>query len=121
MILAFKPQFVNPIQYGIKIHTFREDPHNRWKAGNSIQAATGVRTKNYNCFYESVCTGVQLIEINPRGKTYPPEIKIDGFTLWDSEVKKLIRNDGFMSITEFNEWFDKPWKGKIIHWTNHRY
>jgi hypothetical protein len=47
----------------IKIHTIREDKKDRWKAGRKIHHATGVRTKNYRCFREAVCTGTQTIEI----------------------------------------------------------
>jgi hypothetical protein len=36
MILGFKPCFVAPILAGTKIHTIRDDPHNRWKAGREI-------------------------------------------------------------------------------------
>jgi len=55
MVLAFKKRFVEPIKKGVKIHTIREDKTNRWKSGMKVHAATGVRTKNYNCFFESVC------------------------------------------------------------------
>ena len=51
-----------------KLHTIRLDPHNRWKAGRSIQMAYGVRTKNYNNFNKGIpeletCVSVQNIEI----------------------------------------------------------
>lgn len=58
MILSFKKQFSEPILKGTKIHTIREDKPNRWKPGNKIHFANGVRTQNYNCFKESVCISV---------------------------------------------------------------
>lgn len=51
MILSFKPQFRQKILDGTKIHTIRDDPNDRWQAGKIIHAATGVMTKNYDCFY----------------------------------------------------------------------
>lgn len=48
MILGFKPQFVQPIIDRTKIHTIREDKHNRWVPGKVIHMATGVRTKSYS-------------------------------------------------------------------------
>jgi len=63
MVLGFEQQFVEPILSGTKIHTIREDKHNRWKPGRSIQMATGVRTKNYNQFNEDECVSVQEIKI----------------------------------------------------------
>ncbi len=47
MVLGFKERFVGRILSGVKIHTIREDGHNRWRVGRRIEFATGVRTKNY--------------------------------------------------------------------------
>lgn len=33
MVIPFNPQFVLPILTRTKIHTIREDIHNRWKPG----------------------------------------------------------------------------------------
>ncbi len=67
MILSFKPQFIQPILSGDKIHTIREDKHNRWKPGNKIHFATGTRTKHYNQFYDGVCVSVQAIVLVNHG------------------------------------------------------
>ena len=129
MILAFKPQFVEPIQNGTKIHTIIEDVHGRWKAGNSIQAATGVRTPNYNCFFESQCTGVQDVFM-----TYAYndliQISVDGVELFGyQERMELVKKDGFETWEEFFNWFyplimknpKKEFSGRIIDWTDYRY
>ena len=63
MILSFKPQFNDKIIKGIKIHTIREDKHNRWKPGRTIQFANGIRTKNYKQFFEGECKSIQPIKI----------------------------------------------------------
>lgn len=126
--------------YTPKIHTIREG--DRWKAGNSIQMAYGVRTKDYFQFnYEvketQVCKSTQRIIINPnlqRAKTESiglnnllgtfipfPDICIDGRLLQQDEILKFITNDGFDSMLSFMFWFNKPFSGQLIHWTDLKY
>ncbi|MCB1145046.1 MAG: hypothetical protein KDK54_22565 [Leptospiraceae bacterium] len=131
MVLGFKKQFVNKIADGSKLHTIREDSKKRWKTGNKIHFATGVRTKNYNQFKEGTCHSVQDIEIIrwSHGKF---TIHIDGNTP-SRNICDIAINDGFNSIREFLDWFipesefDKhgvdriDWYGRLIHWTELRY
>ena len=132
MILGFKKQFTLPILRGTKIHTIREDKHNRWKAGAKIHFATGVRTKNYAQFTFDTCVSVQKIEIEHVtglarvfiDKRLFGEIWHHGFDdiyEYTNDLLTLAMNDGFNDLTEFFEWFDKPFIGKIIHWTEKRY
>lgn len=65
MVIGFKEQFVYKILNGTKIHTIREDKHDRWRPGMTMHMATGVRTKNYKQFHEDNCTSVQEISIFP--------------------------------------------------------
>lgn len=123
-----------------KIHTIREDQFNRWKPGMKIHHAYGVRTKNYDCFAESQCEGIQSIEIEyledievfsflvaERILSYDEylykrvRVNIGGHYVSERTVKELARNDGFSSLIDFFRWFNKPFKGKIIHWTYLRY
>ena len=122
MVLSFKQQFISPITEGTKIHTIREDKHNRWKPGQIIHGATGVRTKNYNQFFEDVCQSVQTIEIKWKDD-YLNNVKviIDGRELNLDEKVKIAKNDGFKNLFDFFLWFDENFKGKIIHWTNFKY
>lgn len=135
MVLSFKKQFAEPILNGQKIHTIRQDQHHRWSNGKHIHMATGVRTKNYHCFNETVCTGIEYIFMtwsNSRGL----EISIGQDELCDTylysyDLKKLAYNDGFESLEAFENWFIEAIKsqpngqdyfsGKIIHWTDFRY
>jgi hypothetical protein len=100
MVLGFNPRFVPKILDGTKIHTIRQDPHNRWVPGRTMHQATGVRTKNYHCFAEKVCTGVQSIEIihgdiiNPMWESY---IMVDSALLYIDDMVELAINDGFDS------------------------
>lgn len=149
MILGYKKvfpfngkptDFEAKINTGLKIHSIREDKNNRWKADMSIQHAHGVRTKQYRCFKEDFCRSIQSIEIK-----YPEkrdifsflvaerileydeylykrvQVLIDGRYVSERTVKEVARNDGFDSIIDFFRWFDKPFSGRIIHWTNYRY
>ncbi|MDR2205793.1 MAG: ASCH domain-containing protein [Flavobacteriaceae bacterium] len=122
MTLSFKQQFKEKILNGSKIHTIREDKSNRWKAGNIIHFATGVRTKSYECFATGKCVSVQEIEII-RVSDYANEtiIKVDERALPFEEIQKLAWNDGFHHILEFWLWFNRDFKGKIIHWTDFKY
>lgn len=120
MILGFKERFVTPILSGTKIHTIRADTHNRWKAGNKIHFATGIRTPQYKQFHEGVCTSVEPILLcNVQGSVV---VYID--EVWKYVIEKLTANDG-LSYNEFRDWFvpnnGDEFTGKIIHWTDFRY
>jgi len=128
MILGFNKRFPDKILSGEKIHTIREDKHNRWEIGRWIHFATGVRTPEYKCFKQDICDGTQKIEIkyNLPWSDFP-SVYIDGhlfsyFIERDWEVLyELARNDGFKDFKEFCGWFNKDYSGKIIHWTSKRY
>ena len=122
MVIGFKERFTKPIQNKTKIHTIREDLHNRWKVGMKMHMATGVRTKIYNQFYENTCKSIQKIEIE-RVSDYLHDtiVKIDGRKLTEKEVQQLAWNDGFDNLVEFWMWFADGFKGKIIHWTDLQY
>lgn len=123
MVLGFKDQFVDKILDGSKIHTIREDRHDRWHAGNQIQFATGVRTKKYNCFKEGVCASIQNIEIRYKYMSglFKRIVLIDGQVITHGQLLDLAENDGFEKIDDFFKWFDKDFTGKVIHWTGYRY
>ena len=123
MILGFKGRFVPKILDGTKIHTFREDKKNRWKKGNKIHGATGVRTKRYKQFFEDVCKSTQKIVMKyvDKNEYVDLEITVDNYKLTPAEKAILAVNDGFETFDDFKKWFDKDFKGKIIHWTDYRY
>lgn len=142
MILGYKKQFPwglpscfkGKIIDGIKKHTIREDKCDRWRSGRRINHCHGVRTKQFENFYNNDCTGIQEIEITwyrnifflskvevyvdyeRIGYYYPEKIE-----LTDKKVIELAKNDGFDSIEDFFKWFNKDFTGKIIHWTDLRY
>lgn len=121
-----------------KVHSIREDTFNRWKPGMLIQHAYGVRTKNYDCFDECQCVSTQKIEIKEyfinedgylsnsytffeKGVPRIFRIYVDDRLLDDCEIEILANNDGFQFTRDFLKWFNKPFTGKIIHWTDLKY
>jgi hypothetical protein len=125
MNLSFNKRFKEKILAGTKIHTIREDKHNRWDAGKTIHFVTGLRTSRQDCFALWQCTSVQKIEIkyNPDKdkKHYFPIIHIDGLEITSLELFNLAKNDGFKNERDFLTWFDKDFTGKLIHWTKFKY
>ena len=141
MIISYKTQFPwgGPTNFeekildGSKIHTIREDPHNRWHQGRKAHHAHGVRTPNYRCFKEDVCRGTQRIMIrytNYRksrvyvfvGGKLVIRMSINRKDLdFNDFLNSLPRNDGFDSVDDFFKWFNKDFTGKIIHSTDFRY
>lgn len=127
MILGFKSRFKGKIINGQKIHTIRADVNERWKAGNVIHFATGVRTKFYNQFWYGHCKSTQKVQMyrNYGSGSHVITISIDGRWLDDEEMREFIKNDGFDDLPEFVVWFlpEPKWifGGKIIHWTNKLY
>ena len=121
MILAFKEQFITPIIKLQKIHTIREDKHDRWEAGKTIHAATGVRTPRYFNFAKFPCVSTQKISMinNDFGKA----VWIDNVKLTRHGIEQLAKNDGFPSSKEFWEWFSEEYytNHKLIHWTDFKY
>lgn len=98
MVLGFKERFEKPIKKGTKIHTIREDKHDRWSPGMLIHFAKGVRTKNYVNFMMGYCHSVQNIEIIDNHILNDLVVKVDGRKLTDDEIQKLAWNDGFENI-----------------------
>ena len=128
MVLGFKKQFKQPILDEVKIHTIRLDANNRWTVGRLIHFATGVRTKEYNCFKKGTCCRVQTIEFKwSKKKDHNGlfvKVFIDGKDVNSDVLNRLAIGDGFKDVHEFFEWEGwngKDFKGKIIHWTSRQY
>jgi len=104
-----------------KIHTIREDPTDRWKPGSKIHFVIHNRSKKRFQFAPVLeVKSVQKIEVRRFGGEVI--IWIDNSTLLHPEdVNTLAVNDGFPSAMRFLQFFDRDFKGKIIHWADHRY
>ena len=119
-----KTRFEEKIKKGVKLHTIREDPKDRWMKGRKIHFATGVRSSRYNCFKKGVCKSVQKVVIyaDPKSINFG-SIEVDGRLLDPSEAEYFIINDGFDNADEFWWWFEPygVFTGKVIHWTGLEY
>ena len=131
-----------------KIHTIREDPHNRWKAGRSIQMVyrgpkysieshfnkdipelercvsvqtISIRWISIHTKPLEILTGKQISEMDSFTTTRQVEILIDGNKINYERLQILARNDGFNSEEDFLLWFSKDFKGKVIHWSDFKY
>lgn len=122
--------------YPAKRHTIREDKNNRWIAGMLIHfkqwAARPYHSENKSFAPVVKVSQVETIEIKyhhdkevTKASVYLSHVKI-GEAIWVNcqlknssfTLEKLIQNDGFDTVNEFFEYFDKDFSGKIIHWTD---
>lgn len=111
--------FIEYIKEGEKIHTIRKDRRNRWIEDEDIEMIM-----NGKIFFTSYVKKIQKIkikrvtidadQISPR--SYPLVI-IDGQTLSFAQLNELSWNDGFKSLEHFFEYFQEPFEGKLIHWS----
>ena len=110
-----------------KLHTIREG--NRWKEGDLIHMAYGVRTKNYQQFNKGIpelerVKSVQKVEIfygEKFGAFQAALVAVNDRVLNERERKVLAINDGFKNLDYFYFWFNKNFIGQIIHFTDLRY
>lgn len=118
MILTFsKKEFQPKIIDGIKIHTIREDKHNRWKKGIKIHFWMGNPrnvTKNPYQFGEGIVELVLSIHIYPDENRFI--IGNQGEFKEIGSLNELAENDGFDSWEEMKKWFKTEFHGKIIYW-----
>ena len=135
-----KVDSVNP-----KLHTVREDSKERWKVGTKIDFFINVRqpnmyrfapvlpvvstqkiefiwkenTENHTCLgtkFDRICT----IKIDDR--FYGDAYLFNGSVVSSSyTIPTFANNDGFDTPDELFAYFNKNFKGKIIHWTDLRY
>lgn len=103
-----------------KLHTILGDPHNRWDEGMVIEMVINNRTKSRFQFSPVIkCVSVQEIEIEYINGWLT--IRVDGRYLLSVERIRLALNEGFHSLEHFKTYFNKDFKGKIIHWTDLKY
>ncbi len=125
-----------------KIHTIREDKHNRWKAGMRIQMVyRGPKysiADHFNKGIEelSVCKSAQTIQMKWGERMEKIVIHVDSklFAVipcvsnirvrepFLSNGLLLAQNDGFENVIDFAKWFKwDDFTGKIIHWSDFKY
>ena len=137
--------FVAKDKLPAKLHTIREDKKNRWKVGTKIDFFINCRqndmfrfapvlpvvstqkiefiwkenTENLTCLgtsFDKTCT----IMIDDR--FYGDAYFFNGSVVSSSyTIPIFANNDGFDTPEELFAYFNKNFKGKIIHWTDLRY
>jgi hypothetical protein len=126
MVTPYKPE--NRIN-SVKHHTIRLG--DRWKAGDQIHFAYGVRTKKYECFLEAPCLHVTPIWIKKidRGVGVFDVVMVQRIGDKEGSILPTLdvcHNDG-LTIMQFNHYFggldfsNGRVKAQIIHWTSLRY
>lgn len=121
--------------YQPKLHTIREGQ--RWKAGDVLHMATGVRSKNYHQFNKDIeelskCRAVQRFDLTYRNRNcvalyIDKQLKYckNGDHVFEIEpcwMDWFARNDGFKDAEQFFRWFTASVRnGQIIHWTDLKY
>jgi len=117
-----------------KLHTIREDKTDRWKPGTKIDFFINCRQKNMFRFapvlpvvsvQEIEIKWFKILEINIcrvfiDNKSFAC-VQFDRELIVTGKMLQLAQNDGFDTITDFFRYFDKDFKGKIIHWTDLKY
>lgn len=112
MLLTFQKQFVEPIKAGTKIHTIREDKHNRWQVGKKIHFWAGnprnVQSKPFD-FGVGVVSAVHKIEVYPEKDL----ILVNGYP---KLLSVFAVNDGFKNWQDMKAFFKSDFVGKLIVW-----
>lgn len=125
----FSKQHITP-----KIHTFREDEKDRWKAGNKIDYFINCRQKDMFRFAPVLpVVSTQKVEIKwfelfdkkmvrvfIDNKSFAC-MKFSDEMIITGDMLQLAQNDGFDTIEDFFAYFNEDFKGKIIHWTDLKY
>ena len=119
-----------------KIHTIRllrttkdgDIAKKQWDAGDKIHPCINNRQPNYFQFAPSFpCVNIQPIEIKYSAEFDEfPKVFIDGKAIHEQPnaeqiLNELAINDGFDDIDSFFNYFDKNFKGVLIHFTEHLY
>jgi hypothetical protein len=131
MILTFsKSEFIDRIKSGTKIHTIREDKHNRWKVGNKIHFWSGNprNTRGKVKPYQFGIGEVSRVDIIKMYFAIHEDwqrdiVYIGNYVVLDTigALNALAENDGFDNWEAMKHWFVNPdmqYDGKIIFWKN---
>jgi len=131
MILTFsKTEFRTLIKYGVKVHTIRDDKHNRWKSGTKIHFWLGNprNTKGKIKPYQFGLGEVSRVESIRMDFLIPEEWQSESVSIGENirlETKKELNafaiNEGFENWLQMEQCFfntDGQYFGKIIFWKN---
>jgi hypothetical protein len=107
---------------GIKIHTIRADPQNRWRVGMPIHFVVNNRTPQRFQFAPALpVRAIQTIKIRWYEDHQKIDVLVDNLPLDRHQILTLAKNDGFENICDFANYFSSDFDGIIIHWTDFVY
>lgn len=124
----FHKQFAPDVEAGIKRQTIRKKGKRRPPLkGEPLQLYTGMRTKYCRLLARETCKHVSEIIIMPRKKLVSFfSSSHQHFIVLDTdcpELTLLAEKDGFKSVDDFFEWFEKQldgergiFEGYLIEW-----
>ena len=115
MNINYRKEMERALASGVKLHTIRQKPIAVGTMMNHI--VYPYHKKERRCVLSNFCTSTQMILIDPTLKM----IEVDGKRLSDFDTEIVVKNDGFTSIDDFFFFFNEPYQGMIIHWTDTRY
>ena len=114
MNINYKKEMERALANGVKLHTIRQKPREVRTIMNHIVYPYH---KERGCVLSNLCTETQMITIEPSSRT----IKVDGRELSKVDIERVSINDGFETMDDFWTFFNEPYQGMIIHWTDTKY
>ena len=131
MLLTFsKTEFRTLIKNEVKVHTIRDDTHNRWKSGTKIHFWLGNprNTRGKIKPYQFGVGEVSRVEAIRMDFSISEDLQSDVVSIGkdirlksEDELNALAINDGFENWGQMKQWFfnpDRQYFGKIIFWKN---
>ena len=114
MNINYKKEMERALASGVKLHTIRQKPI---AVGTMMNHIVYPYHKERRCVLSNLCTATQMITIEPSSRT----IKVDGRELSKVDIERVSINDGFETMDDFWTFFNEPYQGMIIHWTDTKY
>ena len=114
MNINYKKELERALASDVKLHTIRQKPI---AVGTMMNHIVYPYHKERRCVLTNFCKSTQMITIEPSSRI----IKVDGMVLSKVNMERLSKNDGFETMEDFWTFFNEPYQGMIIHWTDTRY
>ena len=114
MNINYKKEMERALANGVKLHTICQKPI---AVGTMMNHIVYPYHKARRCVLSNFCKSTQMITIEPSSRT----IKVDGRELSKVDIERVSINDGFETMDDFWTFFNEPYQGMIIHWTDTKY
>lgn len=119
-VIMFQPRFAELVKSGEKMQTIRRMRKRPVKVGDSLSLrkwAGTPRRSGHVTLRERICKSVDTIYLQPAGRC---QVLRNGIGLSERQGEVLALRDGFESVAEMLDWFDKthglPFEGVLITW-----